>query len=120
MNNCKFFLVGLLAVLSLPLFKANGQTAKTKEAKPQLWLSDPEHNVLFKLQDQPLKELASLKNVPVITVAPAKTYQQIDGFGFALTGGSAMLINQMSASTQAELLKELFGVGKTDIGTSYL
>jgi glucosylceramidase len=38
----------------------------------------------------------------------AFTYQPIDGFGFALTGGSAMLINKMSESGRAKLLKELF------------
>jgi glucosylceramidase len=76
--------------------------------------------VLFKLQDQLLKEPGTPKNAPIITIDPSKTYQQMDGFGFALTGGSAMLINKMSANTQAELLKELFGVRKTDIGASYL
>jgi len=120
MNKCKFFLIGLSTALWFPLFNANGQTAKLKETKPQLWLSDPQHNVLFKLQDQPLKQPATLKNVPVITVDPSKIYQQMDGFGFALTGGSAMLIDKMNSKNQATLLKELFGVGKVDIGTSYL
>jgi glucosylceramidase len=44
----------------------------------------------------------------------------MDGFGFALTGGSAMLINKMSTASQTDLLKELFGISKDDIGTSYL
>ncbi len=44
----------------------------------------------------------------------------MDGFGFALTGGSAMLINKMSAVKQAGLLKELFGLAKNGIGVSYL
>ena len=120
MNKCKFFLIGLLTAFGFPLFNANGQTSKPKETKPQLWLSDPQHNVLFKLQDQPLKQPGTLKNVPVITVDPSKIYQQMDGFGFALTGGSAMLINKMNSKNQTALLKELFGLGKTDIGTSYL
>lgn len=44
----------------------------------------------------------------------------MDGFGFALTGGSAMLINKMSPDNQMALLRELFGTGKNDIGASYL
>jgi glucosylceramidase len=50
-----------------------------------------------------------LDSLPTITVDTAKTYQSIDGFGYALTGGSAYLINQkLSAEKRNELLKELF------------
>jgi glucosylceramidase len=37
-----------------------------------------------------------------------------------LTGGSAMLINQMSISSKDSLLKELFGNGDGQIGVSFL
>jgi len=120
MNNCKFFFIGLLTVLALPLFNANGQTTKLKETTPQLWLTDPDHNVLFKLQDQVLKQPNTLKSATVITIDQSRTYQQMDGFGFALTGGSAMLINKMSSGKQMALLKELFDTDKNGIGTSYL
>ena len=44
----------------------------------------------------------------------------MDGFGYALTGGSAMLIRKMSAAAQAKLLNELFGTKGNSIGVSYL
>lgn len=44
----------------------------------------------------------------------------MDGFGLALTGGSAQLIMRMSAPQRAALLEELFGRKKGDIGISYL
>jgi glucosylceramidase len=44
----------------------------------------------------------------------------MDGFGFALTGGSAQLLMRMDAPRRAELLKELFGTGDHEIGVSYL
>lgn len=48
-------------------------------------------------------------SIPVITVDTAKTFQPIDGFGYALTGGSAYLINQkLSAEQRKDLLEELF------------
>lgn len=120
MHNCKHLIICLFIGLAFQGFNANGQQLQRRETKPQLWLTDPGHNVLFKLQDQNFKPINTLKSIPTITVDQSKTYQQMDGFGFALTGGSAMLINKMSPAAQAQLLKELFGVGNNDIGVSYL
>jgi glucosylceramidase len=120
MHNCKHLIICLFIGLCFQSFNADGQQLQRRETKPQLWLTDPGHNVLFKLQDQNFKPVNTLKSIPTITVDKSKTYQRMDGFGFALTGGSAMLINKMSPAAQAQLLKELFGVGKSDIGVSYL
>lgn len=53
-----------------------------------------------------------------ITVNPDVTYQEMDGFGFSLTGGSALHLNNMSASQRASILNELFN--EDNIGVSYL
>ena len=60
------------------------------------------------------------ETVPVIEVFSGPTYQTIDGFGFALTGGSAMLIAGLAAGTRAALLRELFGAGGDAVGISCL
>ena len=49
-----------------------------------------------------------------------KTYQTIDGFGYTLTGGSAMLYQPDGCGDQNNLLNELFGAGEGKIGVSYL
>lgn len=50
-----------------------------------------------------------IDSLPIITIDTAKTFQNIDGFGYALTGGSAWLINQkLSAEQRKDLLEELF------------
>src|SRR6201999_10171 len=56
----------------------------------------------------------------VIDVDTAKTYQTMDGFGYALTGGSAMLIHHMPADKRAALLHNLFTTEGDGIGVSYL
>jgi hypothetical protein len=59
------------------------------------WLTNPDRSALLAEQSS---KLAFSKEAPtgqVIDVDSAKTYQAIDGFGFALTGGSAMLIHHM-------------------------
>ena len=56
----------------------------------------------------------------VITINPKKTYQVIDGFGYTLTGGSAVLINKLPRQVRSNLITELFGVNASAIGVSYL
>lgn len=55
-----------------------------------------------------------------INVSENTTYQDMDGFGYTLTGGSAILLNNMSSSARGDILQELFGNGDGDIGVSYL
>jgi len=57
---------------------------------------------------------------PDITVDTTQTYQSVEGYGYTLTGGSAELINAMTASSRNILLKELFGNDTGSIGVSYL
>ena len=44
----------------------------------------------------------------------------MDGFGFALNGGSAMHLFNMNRSSRLALLNELFGNNENSIRTSYL
>lgn len=88
----------------------------------QQWLTNPDRSQLFQLQPSKVSFSTSASGKPVIEVNEKETYQSIDGFGFALTGGSAQHIMRMSASARAALLKELFGTGEGSgqIGISYL
>ena len=49
-----------------------------------------------------------------------KKYQTMEGFGFALTGGSANLIDQLTVAKKNQLLNEIFGSGKNNLGVSYI
>jgi len=81
------------------------------------WVTDPVDSVLFK---QEKADVHTSGHGQVININKSKVYQSIDGFGYALTGGSAMLINKMSEGSKAKLLNELFGVKGNAIGVSYL
>ena len=89
-------------------------------APPDLnwWLTKGNQSVL--LQKQATLAFGSAEGQLQVVVDSAKTYQKIDGFGFALTGSSALLISQMPASAKAALLKELFGNDNNSIGISYI
>jgi glucosylceramidase len=59
-------------------------------------------------------------SVPQITIDENQRFQEIDGFGYTLTGSSAMMIQKMGATNKANLLQELFGKSEKDLGISYL
>ena len=85
------------------------------------WLTDPDRKILFQEQS-PLHPTADrrVRSSIVIEVNSTERYQSMDGFGFALTGGSALHIYQLENVTRAALLQELFAADKTNIGISYL
>ena len=61
-----------------------------------LWLTNPDRSALFERQTPPLPLASATTTNQVINVDGTKTYQTMDGFGFALTGGSAQLISGWS------------------------
>ncbi len=84
------------------------------------WLTKPDKSVLLRKQDVGLNFSATPNQYPTVQVDTTTTYQRMDGFGFAMTGGSAYLINNLTAGTRNTLLNELFANDQTSIGVSYL
>jgi hypothetical protein len=84
------------------------------------WLTKPDKSVLLKKQNVGLNFTVSTNQYPTINVDTTTTYQVMDGFGYALTGGSAYLINNLTSVTRDALLKEMFLLDDNSIGVSYL
>jgi glucosylceramidase len=85
-----------------------------------MWLTKGDRSVLLKQQKVSLLFKDTLNVYPTIKVDASQTYQSIDGFGYCLTDGSAMLINTLPADAQDALLKELFLPDTAHLGVSYL
>lgn len=83
------------------------------------WLTSADKSALVAKQ-VPIPFAKGADNALAITVDPAQKFQTIDGFGFALTGGSAQLMMEMSAAERKKLIQELFGTANNGIGVSYL
>jgi len=81
------------------------------------YLTTPNQSSLLDLTTDGISVMTNNSNA-TITVSDQTTYQEMDGFGFALTGGSALHLNSMGSSQRADLLNELFG--SNGIGISYL
>ncbi|MDB5086521.1 MAG: glucosylceramidase [Mucilaginibacter sp.] len=110
-------------ILLLPILVFNNsfcqQAAHRESNKVQFWLTDPSDSTLFK-QKAAIEFGNIADQAQIITIDKSQAYQSIDGFGYALTGGSAMLINKMSAGSRVKLLNELFTTNGSSIGVSYL
>lgn len=105
----------------LALFAAAISLNVAAQKNASLWLTNADRSAMFQEQKQPISftNKAASSN-PVITVDDKTKFQPIDGFGFALTGGSAQHIIRMDAAARAALLKELFAFDGNNIGISYL
>jgi glucosylceramidase len=83
------------------------------------WVTKGDKSALLQKQGDITYGAAS-NSFSTIEVDSTQSFQAIDGFGYALTGGSAYVINRLSAATKASLLEELFATGANSIGVSYL
>lgn len=100
--------------------KSAGKTKPPNATGCSVWLTNADKSALFQLQPKKLNFSNSKNYSRVIEINDSQTFQTMDGFGYCLTGGSAMLINKMNAGKKAALLKELFASDKNNIGVSYL
>ena len=75
---------------------------------------------LLQKQLLPLSQTQSINVTNRISIDTREKFQTIDGFGFTLTGGSALLIQQMPSKQRNALLQELFGKRANSISISYL
>ncbi|OYW79262.1 MAG: glucosylceramidase [Sphingobacteriia bacterium 32-37-4] len=71
-------------------------------------------------QSLPLSKVDYANSTTRILIDSQQKFQTIDGFGFTLTGGSALLIQQMPLKQRNALLQELFGKTADAISISYL
>jgi glucosylceramidase len=85
----------------------------------RLWLTTPDRTALVAPQAA-LHFSSEAGQLAALMVDDAQRFQSIDGFGFALTGGSAQLLMRMDPAQRTALLQELFTAGDNAIGVSYL
>ena len=86
----------------------------------EAWITSPAYGTLLEKQSGEMEFMTSANADPAIIVDSAQQYQEIDGFGNCLTGGSAILLNNMAQADRTALLHELFSIEENGIGISYL
>lgn len=116
-----FALIFVLSCSSVPdLPPINNNPSGENGPKVSVWATYPDRSYLFSALS-PLQFQQTTSTAPRITVDTTTRYQTMDGFGYSLTGGSAMLLKQkMTPSNRNALLRELFLTEQNGIGVSYL
>jgi len=113
--------VWIAALLTAAASGASAQTSPTDGPRPiEVWLTRPDRSALCQKQPETVAFRDEAAGGPAIVVDEAQALQTMDGFGFALTGGSAELMMKMSPAARAALVHELFARDGGGIGISYL
>lgn len=86
----------------------------------EVWLTKPNKTALLRHNVVALTFGSATNSYPTITIDSSSRYQSMDGFGFALTGGSAYVINNLQAEMRESLIRELFSSDSGCIGLSYI
>ena len=86
----------------------------------EFWLTKADQSVKLEKQTAILKFGTTFNNYSTIEINDATAFQEMEGFGYTLTGGSAQVINQLSTTAKKDLLQELFGQNTNAISINYL
>ena len=109
----KRMIIAASAALAMSALCMQAQTIST-------WKTEPDRSQLFSPQEDKVEfTVQRRETAPYIVVDPARTYQTMDGFGFALTGGSAEHLIKMSPEARQEILEEMFDPAE-GMGFSYI
>ena len=117
-----------VSILSLPAQQGGARQGDALQQGQQqssnqieAWITTPDRSMLFAQQPEKINFSNSTRGGGLsIVIDEQLSMQSIDGFGFALTGGSAEHLMKMNPTERAKLIRELFAVDDNNIGISYL
>ncbi len=114
------FVIVLLFVFSGTLFNCSSEVTDPPQntLNVTIWMTDPSKNIFF-TEQRAITDTGRVSGETIV-VNPDQTYQVMDGFGYSLTGGSALHLFNMSPAARNQILTELFETTDKNIGVSYL
>lgn len=110
-------------VLLGPLALSLASLAAAQSPQPvtaHLWFTTVDRSAVLAPQSAAVQFTQSATTDRTITVNDMEQYQSIQGFGFAVTGGSAQLLMRMSPTAREALLRETFSPAGDGIHASYI
>ncbi len=97
----------------------NGTIARAANETVNVWETTSDKSKLLAAQTNVNFAADAGTNATTVTVDENTTYQTIDGFGYALTGGSASLINGLGAN-QSAFLTDIFSTASGHVGSAFV
>ncbi len=127
MQKAKFisFIFGIILLVNCKNIQDNAAVSpKTEpsviENEVDFWLTKSDGSLKLEKQNTILAFGNTPNNFETIAIDDSQKFQEVDGFGFTLTGGSAEVINSLNVSKKSELLEKLFGAKDNSISINYL
>ena len=114
-------IIGAMLCFALANHVVAQQMQESRTRQIEAWITTPDRSVLFGKQSEKISFTNGARGggVPIV-IDEQHAMQTIDGFGFALTGGSAELMMKMSKPERSKLLNDLFATDGDAIGVSYI
>lgn len=110
----------LLIVTIVTIATATVFPQNNKKQYIESWVTNADRSALFQKQTDSIFFGASRGGGSTIIIDEGQQFQEIDGFGYAITGGTAELLMKMSPAARKKILNEVFAVNDNNIGVSYL
>ncbi|MDP9048935.1 MAG: glucan endo-1,6-beta-glucosidase [Bacteroidota bacterium] len=101
------------------IIATHGAITRSANESVSIWETTTDQNKLLAQQAGVNFATDAGTNPTTITVDENTTYQTIDGFGYALTGGSASLINGLGAN-QNTFLNDIFSTASGHVGSAFV
>lgn len=119
--NQKYSIIGIFVVLGVLLSCKEQSGLKDTVSTAKIYLTSLDQSQLLNEVEIKKSDISVTTSVgSTINLDPSVSYQIMDGFGYTLTGGSAMHLQKMTALSRSKIIEELFGKGAKSIGVSYL
>lgn len=94
-------------------------TVDTTTADVQMFMTTADKTMRFEKVSKQFNEGTNMNVSGTLYLKPTQTYQEIDGFGVAMTGSTCYNLLKMSAENRKKLLTEAFSVSN-GMGYSYI
>jgi glucosylceramidase len=110
----------LLTFVTIVTISITGFSQNKKNLYIESWVTNADRSALFQKQSDSIFFGTGRGGGSTIIIDEGQQFQEIDGFGYALTGGSAELLMKMSAAARSKILNEVFAINDKNIGVSYI
>jgi glucosylceramidase len=118
----RYSILGLILLTSTLIFLqacSEDSSSSKSFSDVSFWVSKADKSMLMTQNNDALSE--KVPSAPArFFVNQEQRFQEMDGFGFALTGGSASHLMGMTAANRTALLRELFSDDEGAIAMSYI
>ncbi|WP_337968440.1 glycoside hydrolase family 30 beta sandwich domain-containing protein [uncultured Flavobacterium sp.] len=117
--NKKLQILLLLPLIAVQIKCGTSKNSVATSGKAESWITTTDETSKLQKQNDLVFNSETNSN-QIISVDASQKFQTIEGFGFALTGGSAQAILKLDKAKKEALLQELFSRNNDAIGLSYL